>query len=88
MLPGPLTHAAAAAIGETVLLFGGRSSVASGQTSKILAVAPNGHVQEVGALPRPMSDMAAVTLAGSVVLVGGRDAEGGVQDSILSARAS
>jgi len=85
LLPHPLTHSTAASIGSTALLFGGRGAPSTSQTSRILAIAPNGKVTTAGRLPRPLSDLGAVAIGGKVVLVGGRDPGGRVQDSILTA---
>lgn|GEM_PF-7082245 len=83
-MPHPLTHAAAAQVGGTVFLFGGREASPTSQTRRILAIGADGKIRTVGLLPRASSDLAAVALGGRVIVAGGRDGEGHVQDTILT----
>jgi YVTN family beta-propeller protein len=78
-LPAPTTHAAAASIGDTAFVIGGRGATLDTPTSRIVAVDPvkrRAHV--VGALPQPLSDLAAVALGTSILLAGGHSATGTV----------
>jgi N-acetylneuraminic acid mutarotase len=83
-LPSPLTHAAAVAVGQSMLVLGGRVSPSSGQTRSILAITPAGSVRTVGMLPTGLSDMAAALLGSRVILAGGRDQNGRVRDQIMT----
>jgi hypothetical protein len=76
-LPGPLTHAAAAALGGTVFLVGGRGAETTSQTAAVLAVNPlTGAVRAAGRLPRPTSDAGVVAVRNAIVVAGGRTASG------------
>jgi YVTN family beta-propeller protein len=75
-LPAPTTHAAAAALGSTVLVIGGRGAAVDTPTTRIVAVDSRVHV--VGELAVPLSDLAAVTTPRGVLLAGGRSSTGTV----------
>jgi DNA-binding beta-propeller fold protein YncE len=77
-LPAPTTHAAAAAIGATAFVIGGRGAQVGTPTARIVAV--DGRVHAVGSLARPLSDLAAVADGSGILLAGGRDASGTVAD--------
>jgi DNA-binding beta-propeller fold protein YncE len=78
-LPAPTTHAAAAAIGRTVFVIGGRGSAPDTPSDRIVAVdLPSGRVRSAGLLPTPLSDLAAVTLGRRVLVAGGRGHRGTV----------
>jgi outer membrane protein assembly factor BamB len=62
-LPHPEAHAALAALGRYLYLFGGRS---------VLRISPStGTVTRVATLPRALSDPNAVTIGGRIVVLGG-----------------
>ncbi len=66
-LPGPVHDAAAAVIGDRLLLFGGGEFEGS---NRIIQVMPGGpHV--VGTLPQALSDLDAVTIGAVAYVVGG-----------------
>jgi len=72
-LPAPTTHAAAAAIGNTAFVIGGRGPAVNTPTARIEAVDPAARtVRPAGALAVPRSDLAAVALGNRILLVGGR----------------
>jgi YVTN family beta-propeller protein len=72
-LPAPTTHAAAAAVGDRVLLIGGRSAPPNTPTARILAIDPRrGSIRLAGRLPLALSDAAATTVGHGVVVAGGR----------------
>jgi N-acetylneuraminic acid mutarotase len=83
-LPYPVTHAAGASLGGSMLVIGGRGDGAVSQRHDILAVSPAGAVSVAGALPRSLSDLAAVQSGESVILAGGRDSAGHTQSAILT----
>jgi outer membrane protein assembly factor BamB len=74
-LPAGLSHAAAAALGGRLYVFGGRSG---GQvTDTVAQLDPaTGSVTPVGHLPVALSDMAAATVGGAVWLLGGENQAG------------
>lgn len=78
-MPSPITHAAAAALGLYVYVFGGRGAVLGSQSKAIFAIDPdNGRVFGAGALPVGLSDASAVLLGGRIWLAGGLSARGTV----------
>jgi DNA-binding beta-propeller fold protein YncE len=78
-LPAPTTHAAAASIGNTAFVIGGRGAALDTPTDRIVAVDLRKHgVRVVGALPQPLSDLAAIGLGRSILLAGGHSATGTV----------
>ncbi len=86
-LPHPLAHAAAATLGGTVYVLGGRGSLDGTQTASIFAIAPlTGRVTEAGKLPGPLSDMGAATVGGQILLVGGREPSGTLSDRVYALR--
>lgn len=71
-LPAPTTHAAAAALGDTVYVIGGRGAATGSQTDRIVAVLPgSGGVAPAGRLASARSDLAAVALGDRILLAGG-----------------
>ncbi len=78
-LPAPTTHAAAAALGDTAYVIGGRGSALDTPVRRILAVDPvRRRVAAAGSLPAPLSDLAAIGFAHRILLVGGRAPRGTV----------
>ena len=76
-LPGPVDHAAAAAVGSRLYVLGGLRG--GSPTATILSWAPGEpHARRAGRLPQPLSDEAAVAVPGGVAVVGGRTASGPV----------
>ena len=73
-LPVPTTHAGAAALGNRVLVVGGRSADPNTPTTRIVAVdLASGRIRTAGRLSRPLSDAAVTTYGDGVVVAGGRD---------------
>ena len=66
-LPGPVHDAAAAVVGDRLLLFGGGEFEGS---DRIIAVRP-GQPRQIGTLPQSLSDLDAVTIGGVAYVVGG-----------------
>jgi YVTN family beta-propeller protein len=78
-LPAPTTHAAAAAIGTTAFVIGGRGASLDTPTSRIVAVDPlKRTVRVAGSLGQPLSDLAAVSDPRGILLAGGHSATGTV----------
>jgi YVTN family beta-propeller protein len=78
-LPAPTTHAAAAAIGTTAFVIGGRGASLDTPTARIVAVDPlKRTVRAMGSLPQPLSDLAAVRDPRGILLAGGHAATGTV----------
>jgi len=78
-LPAPTTHAAAAGLGQTVFVIGGRGSAVGTPNDRIVAVdLPGGRIRRGGRLPAPLSDLAAVTVGRRVLVAGGRGTSGTV----------
>ena len=76
-LPHPVTHAAAAVLGDRVYVIGGRGAVQGTQTAQILAIDPaSGRVRSAGRLPTGLSDVGAATVGGAIVVAGGRQSTG------------
>lgn len=71
-IPGGLSHAGAAVIGDSIYVFGGRSGGHAIDTISTLDPSTM-TLKTVGHLPRPVSDMAVVTLANRAYLLGGED---------------
>jgi YVTN family beta-propeller protein len=85
-LPVPTTHAAAAAIGSTIFVIGGRSATLNTPKSSIVAIdLPTGRVRKAGSLPQALSDLAAVATKNGILVVGGH-AVGGTVDTITELR--
>jgi DNA-binding beta-propeller fold protein YncE len=76
-LPGPTTHAAAAAIGDVAYVLGGRGAVVGTATARVVAVdLSNRRIWSAGRLASPLSDLAASTLGTRIVVAGGRGPAG------------
>ena len=83
-LPAPLTHAAAAALGPYVYVFGGRGAASGTQTAAIVAIdSRTGRSRRVGSLPQALSDAAAIAVGETVWLAGGRDGSGEAVASVF-----
>jgi N-acetylneuraminic acid mutarotase len=86
-LPKPLTHAAAATLGQTVFVMGGRGSNLGTQTDAVLAVdMDRGRVTHAGRLPGKVSDAGVVTVGDRIYLAGGRNPSGRVLADVLVLR--
>lgn len=85
-LPFPVTHAAGASLGDTVLVIGGRGEDTRSQRRSILAISPTGVVTVAGALPLALSDLAAVQSGQALILAGGADRAGRTHREILEVR--
>ncbi len=78
-LPAATTHAAAATIGGTAFVIGGRSATLNTPTSRIVAVDPTKRtVRAAGSLREPLSDLAAVAESHGILLAGGHGRSGTV----------
>jgi YVTN family beta-propeller protein len=78
-LPTPTTHAAAASIGGTAYVLGGRGATPGAVTSAVVAVDPiRRRIRVAGRLAEPLSDLAAVSLGDRIEVLGGRGARGTV----------
>ena len=76
-LPARTTHAAAAALGGTVYVIGGRGPAVDTPTARISAIDPlTGRIRAAGRLGMARSDLAAVTVGTRILLVGGRGSAG------------
>jgi N-acetylneuraminic acid mutarotase len=83
LLPKPLTHAVAAALGDRVYVIGGRGSDQGTQTNTILAIDPQtGRVRHAGHLPVAVSDVGAATIGGAVMVAGGRESSGALSNQV------
>jgi DNA-binding beta-propeller fold protein YncE len=72
-LPAATTHAAAATLGDRVLVVGGRSAEPNTPTTRIVAIDPRrGSIRLAGRLPRAVSDAAVASLGHAVIVAGGR----------------
>lgn len=70
-LPGPLGHEAVIAVGDRLLVLGGRPTP-NAATDRMWWFSPSsGSWRRAGRLPYPVADAPAVTLAGSTYLLGG-----------------
>jgi YVTN family beta-propeller protein len=80
-LPAATTHAAAAPIGRTVYVIGGRGAILGSATNRVVAIqVPTGNVREAGRLAAARSDLAAVSLGSRILLAGGRSPQGTLTD--------
>jgi N-acetylneuraminic acid mutarotase len=78
-MPSPITHAAAAALGSYVYVFGGRAAAQNSQSRTIFAIDPKtGRVVGAGALPAGLSDASGALVGGRIWLAGGLSASGTV----------
>ena len=76
-LSAPITHAAAAALGDVAYVIGGRGATIGTATARVVAVdIPSGRIRRAGRLSTPRSDLAAVALGNRIVLAGGRGSGG------------
>jgi N-acetylneuraminic acid mutarotase len=76
-MPQPITHAGAAAIGQTVYVVGGRGDSLDARSAAVWAIDPlTGRVRSAGRLPQPISDAGVVSLGDAIVVAGGRTAAG------------
>jgi Galactose oxidase, central domain/Kelch motif len=76
-MPQPITHAGAAAIGQTVYVVGGRGDSLDARSAAVSAIDPlTGHVRPAGMLPQPTSDAGVVSLGDAIVVAGGKTAAG------------
>lgn len=81
-LAHPVTHAGAAALGNSVYLIGGRGESLEARTGSVLAINPTtGAVRTAGRLPQPLSDAGVVGLGGVIIVAGGRS-EAGTQSAV------
>jgi len=88
-LPKTVTHAAAATLGETVYVVGGRGPALGTQTDAVLAIdAATGRVTRAGRLPRRLSDIGVTAARDHLTVVGGRDPAGQVRNEALELRPS
>jgi N-acetylneuraminic acid mutarotase len=87
LLPQPLTHAVAAALGDRVYVIGGRGANQGTQTDAILSVDPaTGRVRRAGRLPVALSDVGAATIGGAVMVAGGRESSGTLSTQVYLLR--
>ncbi len=85
VLPQPLTHASAVALGGRVYIVGGRRTASGGQTASIVSIDPaTALATTVGTLPSPRSDAAVAVLGGRIVVAGGENSAGAPLSSILT----
>ncbi len=71
-LPQPVTHGAAATLGSTVYLVGGRGDALDAQTARVWAINPRtGKVRAAGHLPQPLSDAGVLAVGHGIVVAGG-----------------
>ena len=78
-LPRPVTHAAAAAIGNVAYVIGGRGATLGTPTAAISSVdVRSRRVRIAGRLPLPLSDLAAASVRGGISVAGGRSRSGTV----------
>jgi YVTN family beta-propeller protein len=83
-LPQPTTHAAAAALGDTAYVIGGRSAQLDTPTNSIVAIGlRDGKVREAGRLPEPLSDESAASVGTRLLVFGGHTTHG-TTDAILT----
>ena len=76
-MPQPITHAGAAAIGQTVYVVGGRGDSLDARSAAVWAIDPlTGRVRSAGRLPQPISDAGVVSLGNAIVVAGGKTAAG------------
>jgi hypothetical protein len=86
-LSGPLHDAAASALGDRVLVFGGGAEAGTDEVQALPAanggVAANATADPAGRLPTPRSDLAAATIGGRAYVLGGYDGTSAL-DSVLA----
>jgi N-acetylneuraminic acid mutarotase len=82
-LPQPITHGAAATLGSTVYMVGGRGDLDNQQTATVWAINPQtGAVHVAGHLPQPLSDTGVLTVGNAIIVAGGLEASGGTASSV------
>jgi DNA-binding beta-propeller fold protein YncE len=82
-LPAPTTHAAAASLGGTVFVIGGRGAALDSQTAQIVSIDPaSRRIRTAGQLSSPRSDLAAVSLGGTILIAGGRSVAGETEPTV------
>jgi outer membrane protein assembly factor BamB len=80
VLPAPVSHAPAVALGRYVYVLGGQAANGA-PTREIYAIDPRkGKVWLAGHLPAPLSDAAGASFEGGIVLAGGHSTSGTVGD--------
>jgi PQQ-like domain/Kelch motif len=88
-LTGPLHDAAAAALGERVLVFGGGTEASTDAVQALPApggtVAPGASAEAVGRLPTVRSDLSATRVGSTAYVLGGYDGSEPI-DSVLATR--
>jgi N-acetylneuraminic acid mutarotase len=83
-LSGPLHDAAAASLGNRVLVFGGGTEASTDEVQELPASdGAETTAQAIGRLPTARSDLSAVTIGGRAYLLGGYDGSNPV-DSVLA----
>jgi N-acetylneuraminic acid mutarotase len=86
-LTGPLHDAAAALLGDRVLVFGGGTATSTDAVQSLAApggsVAAGTTAEAIGTLPTVRSDLSAVTIGGRAYVLGGYDGSTPI-DSVLS----
>src|SRR5262249_60862926 len=87
-LPAATTHAAAATLGATAYVIGGRGTAAGTPTAAIEAVdVLRRRVRPAGTLPTALSDAAAVALGRRVLVIGGPRTPGAPRPPLPERRA-
>ncbi|HEY0389452.1 MAG TPA: hypothetical protein VGC71_13510 [Gaiellales bacterium] len=82
-LPVALRYAAAATVGQSIIIAGGRTT--AGPARAIYRFTPrNGRIERIGRLPHPLMHAAAGTLDGMVYVVGGLRRDGRPARSIVA----
>jgi hypothetical protein len=82
-LPQPITHGAAATLGSTVYMVGGRGDLDNQQTATVWAINPQtGAVHVAGHLPQPLSDTGVLTVGNAIIVAGGLETSGGTASSV------
>jgi hypothetical protein len=85
VLPHPVTHATAVALGGRIYLVGGRRSISGDQTAQIVEINPASALAVVvGTLPRPLSDAAVASIGGRIIVAGGQSPSGSPQRTVLA----
>ncbi len=78
-LPAPVTHAAAATVGDVAYVIGGRGATVGTPAATIVSIdVPRQRVRLAGRLPTALSDLAAVSVRNGIAVAGGRSRSGTV----------
>ena len=78
-MAAPVTHAAAATLGDIAYVLGGRGPTTGTSTAAIIAVdIAHQRLHRAGRLAEPLSDLAAVGLGDRILVAGGRGRNGTV----------